>query len=67
VLPVSPEIADQAARIRAVHGMKTPDSIQLAAALAGNATAFLTNDTAIGTIHGLDILVLDQLLTTPTP
>jgi predicted nucleic acid-binding protein len=67
MLPVSPEIADHAARLRAAHGMKTPDSIQLAAALAANATAFLTNDTAIETIHGLEILVLDKLMTTPTP
>ena len=66
-LPVSPEIADQAARIRALYGVKIPDSIQLAAALAANATAFLTNDTAIETIHGLEILVLDKLMTTPTP
>jgi predicted nucleic acid-binding protein len=67
MLSVSPEIADHAARLHAAHGMKTPDSIQLATALAVNATAFLTNDTAIGTIHGLEILVLDRLLTAPTP
>jgi predicted nucleic acid-binding protein len=66
-LPVSPEIADQAARIRALYGVKIPDSIQLAAALAANATAFLTNDSAIKSIHGLEILVLDKLVTTPTP
>ena len=35
-LPVSSEIADQAARIRAAHGVKTPDSIQLANSGRGN-------------------------------
>lgn len=44
LLAVSPEIADEAARIRAAHGLKTPDSIQLATARLESATAFLTND-----------------------
>jgi predicted nucleic acid-binding protein len=67
MLPVSPDIADYAARLRAAHGMKTPDSILLAAALAANASVFLTNDSTIKSIHGLEILVLDKLTTTPTP
>ena len=33
-----------AAQLRAVTGLKTPDSLQLVAALAGGCTVFLTND-----------------------
>jgi predicted nucleic acid-binding protein len=47
--------------------MKTPDSIQLATALAGNAAAFLTNDAGIATIPGLQLVVLDSLLKNPQP
>jgi len=66
-LPVSSEIADQAARIRAAHGVKTPDSIRLATALAGKATAFLTNDGDLQAPPGLRRIVLDDLLASPRP
>ncbi|MGD0733005.1 MAG: PIN domain-containing protein [Terracidiphilus sp.] len=39
-LPVSPEIASEAARIRAENGSKTPDSIQLATARIGRQQLF---------------------------
>jgi predicted nucleic acid-binding protein len=64
-LPVSPEIATEAARIRAAFGSKTPDSIQLATAQVGNATAFLTNDWRLVAIPGLEMVVLDGILTSP--
>lgn len=41
---VSPDIAQKAAEIRANYHIRTPDAIQLAAALHGGATFFLTND-----------------------
>jgi predicted nucleic acid-binding protein len=61
-LPVSPSIAEEAARIRAVYGARTPDAIQLATALDGRATAFLTNDAGLVSIPGLRLIHLDQLL-----
>jgi predicted nucleic acid-binding protein len=64
-LPISPEIAEEAAQIRAAHGVKTPDAIQLAAARFGGASAFLTNDSGLASIPVLSIIVLDQLLETP--
>ena len=64
-LPVSSEIAAEAARIRGAYGLKTPDSIQLATARAANASAFLTNDGGIVTIPGLEIILLDSLLAAP--
>jgi predicted nucleic acid-binding protein len=64
-LPVSAKIAEEAARIRAAYGVKTPDSIQLATARIGNATAFLTNDRGFAPIPGLEVIVLEQVLAGP--
>jgi predicted nucleic acid-binding protein len=42
--PVSEAIAFDAARLRAVHRLKTPDALHLATALANRADLFVTND-----------------------
>ncbi len=44
LIPLSPEIADKAALLRARYGFKTPDAIQLATAVCAKATLFLTRD-----------------------
>jgi len=64
-LPVSAAIAAEAARLRAAHGLKTPDSIQVATAHLSNAAAFLSNDAGIASIPGLELILLDRLLTPP--
>ena len=43
-LEVSNAIAEQAAQLRAVHNLRTPDAIQISAALSVGATHFFTND-----------------------
>ncbi|MGB6131746.1 MAG: type II toxin-antitoxin system VapC family toxin [Acidobacteriaceae bacterium] len=60
-IPVLPEIAAEAARIRAVHGLKVPDAIQIATFRFGGATSFLTNDAGMASIQGLQVLCLDRL------
>jgi predicted nucleic acid-binding protein len=60
VLPVSDVIASEAAALRAMHGFKTPDAIQMATGLVGGASSFLTNDAGLGSIPGLRSIVLDQ-------
>jgi predicted nucleic acid-binding protein len=47
-----------AAQLRASAGVKTPDALQLAAGLATNCTAYLTNDRDLPSIPGLRILQL---------
>jgi len=47
-----------AAQLRAATGVKTPDALQLVAALAAECAAFLTNDRHLPTIPGLRILQL---------
>ena len=55
-------IAEEAARLRAFHNIRTPDSIQMATALKMEATFFLTNDIRLPSLPNLTILMLDELL-----
>ncbi len=60
-LPIGEEIAEEAARLRASHGVKTPDAIQLATAKIAGATWFLTNDGNLPSLPGISLLVVDRL------
>ena len=51
-----------AAQIRAHEGLKTPDALQLAAALRSGSTAFVTDDREMPSIGGLKILQLSDYL-----
>jgi predicted nucleic acid-binding protein len=51
-----------AAQLRAVTGVKTPDALQLVAALTSGCTTFLTNDRRLPTIPGLRVLQLAPYL-----
>jgi predicted nucleic acid-binding protein len=64
-LPVSAPLAEEAARLRAKHNLRTPDSIQIATAINAGATSFLTNDTQLAGQWLPNILVLDQLVVVP--
>jgi len=44
IIPVTPEISVHAARLRADHGLRTPDAIHIATALLAEADALVTND-----------------------
>ena len=56
------KIADTAARLRAIHKLKTPDALQAATAIRSGATLLVTNDTSFERIPGLETLILDRLL-----
>lgn len=58
---LSQEIAEEAANLRAFHNIRTPDSIQMATAIIGGASFFLTNDTHLPSLPNLKTLVLDDL------
>jgi len=51
-----------AAQLRALEGLKTPDALQVAAALQTGCTTFVTNDRRIPTIGGLRVLQLRNYL-----
>ena len=60
LLPVDRETAELGAALRAKHGLRTPDALQVAAALNVGCEAFLTNDKALQKVDGLRVLVLDD-------
>ena len=45
-----------AAQLRALHRLRTPDALQLAAALARRCTTFVTNDRRLPVIRGLRVV-----------
>jgi predicted nucleic acid-binding protein len=56
------EIADMAARLRALHRLKTPDALQAATAARSQATGFVTNDAVFERVEAFETLLFDQLL-----
>lgn len=58
---LSRDIAEEAARLRASHHIRTPDAIQIATAIRAGASFFLTNDTRLPSLPGLTLLLLDDL------
>jgi len=61
IVPLDQPIAEEAARLRAFHNLRTPDSIQMATAISVGASFFLTNDTRLPSLPGLKTLMLDHL------
>ncbi|HUJ29833.1 MAG TPA: PIN domain-containing protein [Candidatus Acidoferrum sp.] len=61
-IPPDIEIADRAARIRALHHLRTPDALQAATAVHAQATGLITNDPAFKRVEHIDTLILDRLL-----
>ena len=58
VVEISRDHLRAAAQLRAATGVKTPDALQLVAALAAGCPTFLTNDRRLPAIPGLRILQL---------
>ena len=56
------EIADAAARIRAMYGLRTPDSLQAATAVRSHVTGLVTNDPVFERVDLFETLVLDRVL-----
>lgn len=50
-----------AAQIRAIHGVRTPDALQLAAAFSTQCAAFVTNDRRLPALPGLRVVQLDDV------
>jgi predicted nucleic acid-binding protein len=61
IIPLTDDIAERAAFLRAQYNLRTPDAVQLATALVSGCHAFLTNDDRFLVAEGIRILVLDQL------
>ena len=62
VVDVSRDQLRAAAQLRAATGMKTPDALQVAAALSAECRTFLTNDRGLPPVPGLRIVQLSSYL-----
>ena len=62
LLDLDLELADKASALRAKYNLKTPDAIQVAAAMHAGGTAFITNDLSFKRVHGIEVVLLDELL-----
>ena len=63
LVPATCQLWEDAARLRAETGLKTPDALHAATALRADCSLFITNDTGFRRVQGLPLIVLDDLLT----
>ena len=62
---IEENLTEEAARLRAVHSIRTPDAIQMATAIHEGASFLPTNDAALPSLPGLSVVVLDDLKAQP--
>jgi predicted nucleic acid-binding protein len=58
IVPLTRDVIDRATEIRAQFNFKTPDSIQLAAAVVANSSVFPTNDHRLSRFTAIAIEVI---------
>ncbi|MGH8291354.1 MAG: type II toxin-antitoxin system VapC family toxin [Steroidobacteraceae bacterium] len=58
LVPISREVLLNAALLRAHHGLRTPDAIQIATGLIAGATLAITNDKAWRSVTSIETLLL---------
>jgi predicted nucleic acid-binding protein len=61
ILSIDPIIADLAADLRSRYNIRTPDALQIAAALSVRCEAFLSNDFDLRRVTELRVLTLSEL------
>lgn len=64
-ITLTQSISEEAARLHASYKITTPDAIQVATAIQGNASIFFTNDIHLLSVSGLEIVTLDEIKTRP--
>ena len=64
-IPITRQILEAAAQVRATSGLKTPDAIHAATALSEGCTLFVTNDVAFRRIPGLNVAILSEIAAAP--
>ena len=62
MIAIDEKLAEAAALIRARYGFRLPDALQVAAAIQGEATLFITNDSRLKKIDTIEVLVLSDYL-----
>ncbi|MCY4616894.1 MAG: type II toxin-antitoxin system VapC family toxin [Chloroflexi bacterium] len=67
LLDASYQVFEDAARLRATSGLKTPDATHAATALGAACTLFVTNDSDFRRVQELPVTVLDDVLVEDAP
>jgi predicted nucleic acid-binding protein len=60
VLNVDWPVAEKAASLRAKYSLRTPDAIQIAAALSVGAEVFITNDRKLAVVSEIEVVIFDD-------
>ena len=55
-------VGERAAALRARYNLSLADAMQIAAALAGDCDAFLSNNTGLLRVQELNMVILDDML-----
>ncbi len=58
---INSSIAETAAELRAKYNLRTPDALQIAAALGNNCDAFLCNDKDLKRVNEIKVIILDDM------
>ena len=61
LVPTTRQLWEEAARLRATTGLKTPDALHAAAAQHARCTLFITNDDSFRRVPSLPVVVLNDL------
>jgi predicted nucleic acid-binding protein len=60
-IPINAAVAENAARMRAIYGLRLPDAIQIAFAVDVGCQAIVCNDHSMRRVTELSVLILDDL------
>jgi predicted nucleic acid-binding protein len=61
-VPMSIDVADRAAELRARYRLSTPDAIQLATAIGSQAIRFYGNDRSLRRVKDIECLIVDDFI-----
>ena len=61
-VPLTMNLADRAAELRARYRLSTPDAIQLATAIGHKAVCFYGNDRSLQRVKEIECIIVDDLL-----
>ncbi len=62
IINIDIPISKQAAKLRSNYSIRTPDALQISAAINSNADYFLTNDKDLKKIKEIEVLFLEELI-----
>lgn len=62
IVEIDHEVSRRAADLRARHRIRTPDALQMAAALNHGTTGFVTNEESAKRVQDIEVLLLEEVI-----